>query len=132
MGMSAATSRAGVRSPDRRPDRLDQGVLLAIGLHAMTLEIIAADADIGVEPARVLMEMQEGAGFAIEHAARLFAQPIQRPHPSQERLQTVEGFGAGVSQGYRGPLPFNGSPTNRRMNFSSAMSSMSSSPSVSP
>jgi hypothetical protein len=116
----------------RRPHRLEQGVALNFRLDARALERVAVATEVRVKPARVLVEMQEGAGFAIEDAAPSFGHSFQGAQLNEQRLQKVQRFGAGVPRRQTGPLLVLGSPTNRRMNFSSAMPSMSSSPSVSP
>ena len=71
--------------------------LLVGCLDSMPLERVA-QADIRVEPRRVVMEVHKGPGSAIEDPGPHFLEFRHRPELGEHRLEAFEGSGVGVAQ----------------------------------
>jgi hypothetical protein len=66
------------------------------GLDSMPLEILV-QADVGVQPGGVVVEVDEGLGPAIEDASPDLLQIRHRPELGEHRFQAIEGGSVGVA-----------------------------------
>ena len=81
---------------ERFRDHAEQRLPLGGGRDGEAFEIVA-EAQIGMERAIVLVEMQERARAAIERSARFLLEAVQRAQPNEQRFELVEILRASVS-----------------------------------
>ena len=82
-------------SPDGSAHEREERTAFGGGLDAVAVEVVA-DAHVGVQAARILVEVQERAGASVEDATRLLDDARQGAELGQQTVELVECLGARV------------------------------------